>query len=167
MRWRKIFISFLLAFGLVVTTAALGWSITSAEIHYTAVHSLQAAFSLYVFLLASLSVRQNATEAHTESILHLTTLLSIAFASLACSAMIPHVSSTSSWGYAVIGVYAIAGATCYTTPLGPPLHFSPSAIYSDRIVREITNKDEVNVCGVVGAYFFIYHTLSQFLMSTH
>lgn len=73
--------------------------------------------------------------------------------------MIPHVSSTSSWWYAVIGVYAIAGATCYTTPLGPPLHFSLSAIYSDRIVRAITNKDEVNICGVVGVYLLIYYTL--------
>ncbi|KAF8178262.1 multidrug resistance-associated ABC transporter [Pholiota molesta] len=151
MRWRKIFISFLLAFGLVITTAALGWSIIGAENHDTIVHSLQSAFSLYVFLLASLSVRQDATEAHTEFILHLTALLSIAFALLGCFAMIPHVSSTSGWWYAVIGIYAIACATCYTTPLGPPLHFSPSPIYSDRIVRAITNKDEVNVCGVVDA----------------
>ncbi|KAF9479792.1 multidrug resistance-associated ABC transporter [Pholiota conissans] len=162
MRWRKIFVAFLLSIGVIITTVVFGWSIASSDSGIAA-QLLQSIFSLYILLLASSSIQQDAPGAHRESTLHLMALLTVGVALLGCYAVIPQDSSIAASVYALLGIYTIACGTCFTTPLEPQLHYPPSSIYSEKTVKAITNADEVNVCGMVdssplGMLFFSYTT---------
>ncbi|KAF8154768.1 multidrug resistance-associated ABC transporter [Crassisporium funariophilum] len=162
MRWRKAFVALLLAFAVVISTVSLGYSAANDEHQDTAIYTLHLCFALYVFLVAARSVGQDTTEEHTESILHLTVLMSVAFGFLISTAILPNnpppVAASiddepvllGMW-YALVGIYSVACIACYTTPLGPALHYPPSDIYSEKTVQSITNMDEENVCGIVGA----------------
>lgn len=159
MRWRKAVITLLLAFALSVAALLLGWSIANDNRSDIAVYSLHVVFALYVSLVSAGSVGQNVADLHSESILHLTVLLTIAFTLLGSTAILPEtpsIVSTSSqlkslW-YALVGLYTVACGVVFTTPLGPPLHYPASDIYSEKTVEAITNTDEANVCGVIGTY---------------
>lgn len=55
--------------------------------------------------------------------------------------------------WAIFVLYALVFAISTTVPLGPKLHYPPERIYSEKIVAATTNKDEENVCGLVGASY--------------
>ncbi|KAF8955330.1 multidrug resistance-associated ABC transporter [Flammula alnicola] len=162
MRWRKALMTLLLAFALVISTASLGWSIANDESYDTAVYSLHVCFALYAFIVSARSIGQVTPEYHSQSIIHLTVLLSVAFALLGSAAILPVTPPPVAasiddepvlmgmW-YALVGIYAAACVIAYSTPLGPPLHYPPSNIYSEKTVQSITNLDEVNVCGIINA----------------
>lgn len=67
--------------------------------------------------------------------------------------------------YVVLGLYAFSTAVAITTPLGPPLHFPASRIYSEKTVAAITNQAQDNVSGVTGLY--IPALLNLISKSTH
>ncbi len=167
MRRRKYFIAILSTFSVAVTTATLGCSISDANSYLITSCSLQTSFAVYVFVLSLLSIRQ---ETHRESVLHLTALSTLAFALFGLSAIVPlrddntKGSITSLPCYALSVIYAITSATCFTTALGPPLHYPPSSIYSDQVVNSIVNHEEVNVCGAVGRMF--RYTLFKYILPT-
>ena len=175
MRWTKTSLSLLLSFALISSTISLGWSVVNAERSDTVIHALHVCFALYVFLLAVRSIGQDNPNDHSDSILHLTTLLTVVFLLLGSAAILPStrppiVTSIEDgyillglW-YGLVGIYGIACFIAYTTPLGPPLHYPPSDIYSEKTVQSITNTDEENVCGIISMFLSFFAPL---FLSTH
>ncbi|KAF9484310.1 multidrug resistance-associated ABC transporter [Pholiota conissans] len=163
MRWRKSFMALLLASALVLIIVSLGWSIAINDGQDTLIYALHTIFALYTFLIAARSIAQNTAEYHSESILHLTVLLSFAAAFLAWTAILPGtpppVATTSindepflkSLWYTLTVIYIAVTVLAFSTPLGPPLYYPPSAIYSEKTVASITNTDQENVCGIINA----------------
>ncbi|TFK38174.1 multidrug resistance-associated ABC transporter [Crucibulum laeve] len=162
MRWRKFFISSLLAVVVILSTVALGWSTTNDERQETAVFALHVVFSLYLLVIAARSVVQEEVESHSQSIIHLTTLLTVVTTLLGSAAILPDAPPPVAqsleddavlkgiW-YAMFGLYTVTCILAYSTPQGPPLHYPPAGIYSEKTVQSITNSDQENVCGLVGA----------------
>jgi hypothetical protein len=162
MRWRKALLSLFLSFAVVISTVSLGWSIANNDndMKIYSLHHL--CFALYVFVISARSVIQATTDDHSVSVLHLTALLTVAFSLLGSAAILPaHPSVAVSiddesvllglW-YALLGVYTVGCILAYSTPLGPPLHYPPSDIYSEKTIKSITNTDERNVCGTTGRH---------------
>ena len=162
--------SLFLALAVVVSTVSLGWSIANNDHVDMNIYSLHLIFALYVFVISARSVRQVTTDDHSDSILHLTALLTVAF-SLLCSAAIlpdspPPVAASIDdepvllglW-YTLLGVYTVGCILAYSTPLGPPLHYPPSDIYSEKTIKSITNTDEQNVCGTTGRHLLCFNKL--------
>lgn len=170
MRWRKIFITLVLALSVVLSTVALGWSISNLDNSNTIVFSLHIFFDIYAFILSARSIGQNNPAYHSESILHLTALLTLGCLLMGPAAILPRTPSPVISGvdeqdgvllnlwYSLLAVYIIDCIACFTTPLGPPLHYPVSYIYSEKTVQSITNKDEENVCGVISMSFNIKYT---------
>ena len=167
MRWRKALLSTFLAFAVVTSTASLGWSIAINDRVDIKISSLHLFFALYVFVVSARSVLQVTTDDHSDSILHLTALLTVAVSLLGSAAILPNSSPPVAasiddkpvllglW-YSLLGIYAVGCILAYSTPLGPPLHYPPSDIYSKKIVKSITNLDEQNVCGATGRLFLCF-----------
>jgi len=162
MRWRKALLSLFLAFAVVISTVSLGWSIANDDHIDTTIYSLHLSFALYIFLISALSVLQVTIDDHSNSIIHLTALLTVAFLLLGSVAILPNSPPPAAFSigddepvllglwYALLGIYTVGCILAYSTPLGPPLHYPPSAIYSEKTVKSITNMDERNVCGSIG-----------------
>ena len=169
MRWRKALLSLFLAFAVVISTVSLGWSILNNDDHDDMkIYSLHLLFDLYVFVISARSIFQISTDDHSNSILHLTALLSVAFLLLGSAAILPDPTPSVAvsifddesvllylW-YALLGIYAVGCVLVYSTPLGPPLHYPPSDIYSDKTVKSITNTDQRNVCGTTGKALILF-----------
>ena len=168
MRWRKALLSLFLAFAVMISTVSLGWSIANNDHVDMKIYSLHLFFALYVFVISARSVVQVTTDDHSDSIVHLTALLTVAFLLLGSTAILPDspppvaVSIDDEpvllglW-YTLFGLYTVGCILAYSTPLGPPLRSPPSDIYSEKTVKSITNTDEQNVCGTRGR-----HLLSLF-----
>ena len=103
---------------------------------------------------------------HSDSILHLTALLTGAFSLLRSAAILsdPPLVAVSIddesvflglW-YALLGIYTVGCILAYSTSLGPPLHYPPSDIYSEKTIQFITNTDEHNVCGTTGRHLVYF-----------
>ncbi|KAH9916981.1 multidrug resistance-associated ABC transporter [Epithele typhae] len=162
MRLRKLFVACLLGITLVVQTVCLGWSIAESDRASILVYALQTAFALYALSLAGLSINQTYGE-HARSTVHLSILTFFATIPPGVTAILPStpLPSTSAWmhetglplglWYAVFVIYAVCLVLVVTTPRGPPLHFPSDAIYSDKVLMQITSKYEDNVCGITGA----------------
>ena len=158
MRWRKALLSLFLAFAVMISTVSLGWSIANNDHIDMKIYSLHLFFALYVFVISARSVVQVTTDDHSNSILHLTALLTVAFSLLGSTAILPNSPppETASiddelvllglW-YTLLGMYAVGCILVYSSPLGPPLYYPPSDIYSEKTVKSITNMDKQNVCG--------------------
>ena len=168
MRWRKVLLSLFLAFAVAISTVSLGWSIATNDHVDMKIYSLHLFFALYVFVISACSVLQVTTDDHSNSILHLTALLTVAFSLLGSAAILPDTPPPVAasiddepvllglW-YTLLGLYTVGCIIAYSTPLGPPLHYPPSDIYSEKTIKSITNTDEQNVCGTTGR-----HLLSLF-----
>ena len=165
MRWRKALLSLFLAFAVVISTVSLGWSIVNNDHDDVKVYSLHLCFALYVFVISARSVLQVTTDDHSDSIIHLTALLTVAFSLMGSTAILPDSPPPVAlsidepvllglW-YTLLGIYTVGCILAYSTPLGPPLHYPPSDIYSEKTVKSITNTDERNVCGTRGRYLFL------------
>ena len=156
----------LLVFAAVTSTALWGCSIATGIDHVDIkINSLHLFFSLYVFVISARSVLQFTTDDHSESILHLTALLTVAVSLLGSAAILPDSSFPVAapddkpillglW-YSLLGIYTVGCILAYSSPLGPPLHYPPSDIYSEKIVKSITNMDEQNVCGITRTIFIL------------
>ncbi|RDB27902.1 ATP-dependent bile acid permease [Hypsizygus marmoreus] len=161
MKQRKFIISGALAAILVIDAICLGWSVINDEAAEIATYAIHVAFSFYLVLVAVRSVPQAVIQTHAESILHLTALNTIAAALLGSTAVLPvtppitaaleTVPALRGLWYTKLTLYIIACVISITTPLGPPLHYPPERIYSEKTIQLTTNTDEENVCGIVGA----------------
>lgn len=181
MRRRKLFISFFLALAIIISPVLLGWSIADELWEETTVYSLHLAFGLYLFSLSARSVRQDDADLHTDYIIHLSVLSTLGFLLLGGSALLPESPPPSKvfsfaykilwprsvhealmqdphdvlrvmW-YSLILTYAFAWVLIIRTPLGPPLHYPVSNIYSETTVKSISNMDKNNVCGMISLLF--------------
>jgi hypothetical protein len=161
MRRRKALLSLFLAFAVVISTLSLGWSIVNNDHDDMKIYSLHLIFAVYVFVISARSVLKVRKDDHSDSILHLTALLTGAFSLLGLAAILPDpppiaVSTDDEFvlglWYTLLGIYTVACILAYSTPLGPPLHYPPSDIYSEKTTKSITNMDEHNVCGTIGRH---------------
>jgi hypothetical protein len=163
MRWRKIVITILLSFAVALNTSALCFALVNESKDESVVGILQLVFALYLVIISARSVTQTEPESHSASIIHLSTLTTLASLLLATVAMLPStplpVIKTRDglplqgiW-YSLVFLYTLACVLGVTVPLGPLLHHPPEHIYSAKTVAAITNRETANVCGVIGALY--------------
>ncbi|KAJ6495413.1 multidrug resistance-associated ABC transporter [Mycena sanguinolenta] len=175
---RKILLCILFAAILGLQVASLALSIVAKEENTRlATHSLHVAFALYLFAVASFAVNRDTVEGNSESIWHLAALTATPALCMSFTAILPTDSVIASvelvqrlW-YSALGLYIAACTVAWSTPLGPPLHYPPDAIYAPSTVKKITNTDYENVTGIVGAspwdvLFFSYTTKVVMLGNT-
>ncbi|KAF8842919.1 P-loop containing nucleoside triphosphate hydrolase protein [Paxillus ammoniavirescens] len=160
-RFWKLLVSALLAAIFVLQSIGLGWTFSAGE-GDSKLYALHVAYALYLIVLAIRSIHQNAVGPHSESMIHLAVLTALPTMFLFTAAILPSSEPVSSslfqslpallgiW-YAVLVLYFVAAVVVVTTPMGPPMHFPPENIYSEKTVKATTNDDQNNVCGVVGA----------------
>lgn len=157
----------LLAAILVLQSVSLGWTFSTGEGDSNLIHSLHTAYAFYLTALAVRSVYQNAIDPHSESIIHLAVLTFVPTTLLFAVAILPTSRPISQsmlqsfppllgiW-YTVAVLYFVVTVVVFTIPMGPALHYPFETIYSGGIIQGATNRDENNVCGVVGASVWSY-----------
>ena len=66
----------------------------------------------------------------------------------------PLTTSSFSWACSMhFSAYTLFGCILvYSTPLGLPLHYPPSDIYSKKTMKSIANMDQQNICGTTGRH---------------
>jgi magnesium-transporting ATPase (P-type) len=156
-----------IAFAAIVSlqTVSLGYALSYSSLTTTITYLLHVLVAIYLLILAAQSVGRNTVYSHTRILIHLTVLTTLAFVLLGFTALFPSdqtfVYSLADdsqpfflqvvW-YVMLGLYAFSTAIAITTPLGPPLHYPISRIYSSKTVASITNQAHDNVSGVTGIY---------------
>jgi hypothetical protein len=154
MQRRKLLLCTLLAARLAVQLSDYGWLIVHRESLDTRVVVLEMAHLLYFLCLGILGVRQ--VERHIELVWHLTALTTLATSLMLVAMILPDPqtaagSSAPLWFWRVEFLFNVAlTLVAMNTPLGPPLHYPSSAIYSQETASSSTNTDKENVTGVVG-----------------
>ncbi|KAF9531155.1 multidrug resistance-associated ABC transporter [Crepidotus variabilis] len=88
-RRTKIILTFVLSIALALSTISLGWSIADERRYETLVFTLHVAFALYLVVMSGRSIGQDDAEAHSDSLIHITSLLAIAFILLGTVAVLP------------------------------------------------------------------------------
>jgi len=161
MERKKTALTLLLTLAILINVGATGWSIRNHLNSEMVVHTLHTFFSVYSFLFALCSIKERDVGAHSAGILHLSFLLTLASFLFLVTNILPTTPSPvavaiedyilSLSGPVLTAVYMVAAVVAITTPLGPQLHYPPSDIYPPNIVESITNTEENNVAGVVGA----------------
>ncbi|KAG2142476.1 multidrug resistance-associated ABC transporter [Suillus clintonianus] len=161
MRNRKLLLVFLSAVILVLEGISLGWSAYPDGQNMLTEHIFRTTFALYVGVLAVRSVGQSTTDNHSESMIHITALTFFSSVLHFAAAILPSSdsiltrnlqafpSSLAFW-YSMTVLYTLAFAIVATAPRGPPLHFSPSLIYSQKTIHDTTNESYENVSGLPG-----------------
>lgn len=162
-----------------LNAVALGYAFAEDNTDDLLVASSQLVFSLYTLVLAANSVMQDDANSHSNSIMHLTSLSTVASFLLVSVAILPSTpapvikvlaplgQALQGLWYAVVALYTIVCVTAFTTPTGPPLFHNPKHIYSEKTVRSITNPDPENVCGLIGKSFICIISTALDLISTH
>ncbi|KAG0704981.1 multidrug resistance-associated ABC transporter [Suillus ampliporus] len=175
MRNRKLLLVFLSAAILALEGISLGWSAYTLDgQNMLAEHICRTTFALYVGVLVVRSLSQCTTDHHSESVIHITALTFFSSVLHFSAAILPSSNSISAlnlqafppllaFWYSMTALYTLAFAIIATTPRGPPLHFSPSLIYSQKTIDDTTNGSYDNVCGLPGTsvidyLFFCYVT---------
>ncbi|ESK87928.1 atp-binding cassette transporter [Moniliophthora roreri MCA 2997] len=154
-----------LATGILILQAVrLGLTIEDGQTNQKvlATNVLYLYYSLFLLVVSVRSLKHSTVESHTESILHITALTTLPSLLLGTFTILPNTPPFSEldlrvsfltdrlW-YATIALYILSCIIAFTTRLGPPLHFPPSAMYLPKTVEAITNQDKENVTGTAGA----------------
>lgn len=157
----------LLAAILVLQSISLGWTFSAGEDDSNMTYALHVAYAFYLTALAVRSIYQNAVEPHFESVSHLAVLTFVPTTLLFTAAILPtsrpinlsvlqtHSALLGIW-YTVLVLYFIVTVIVFTVPTGPRLYYPSETLYSDKILKAATNRDENNVSGVVGASVWGY-----------
>lgn len=160
MQQRKILIILLLATILSIDAILLGWSIADDGAKEIGTHVIHLGFCLYTLGLAVYWVNQNTSSFHSESVLHLATLTSIASVLLSSIAILPNAPPVTAsmetipflwylW-HARLALYISLCVVTFTTRRGPPLRYPLDRIYAEKTRLAGTNTTEENVSGAVG-----------------
>jgi hypothetical protein len=155
-----------IAFVVVVTlqTVSLGYAASFSSSTTTVTYLLHVLFAIYLSILAVQSVGKYTIGSHIRNVIHLSVLSTLTFALLGVTALLPRDPTSISaptedsqphflqviW-YVVLALYGLSTVVAVTTPLGPPLHFPVSRIYSEKTVAAITNQAVDNVSGATGS----------------
>lgn len=162
LRGTLLVIAFVVVASLQTTSLSYAASFSSSTT--TATYLLHVLFAIYLLILAVQSVGKNTISSHITNVIHLCVLTTLTFALLGVTALLPRDPTSISapaedsrprflqviW-YVVLALYALSTVVAITTPLGPPLHFPVSRIYSEKIVAAITNQEVDNVSGAIGS----------------
>jgi len=154
-----------IAFVVVVSlqTVSLGYAASFSSSTTTATYLLHVLFAIYLSILAFQSVGRNTIGSHIGNVIHLSVLTTLTFALLGFTALLPRdptsiLAPAEDWPhflqviwYVVLALYGLSTVVAVTTPLGPPLHFPVSRIYSEKTVAAITNQAVDNVSSAIGA----------------
>ena len=154
-----------IAFVVVVSlqTVSLSYAASLSSSTTTATYLLHVLFAIYLLILAIQSVGKTTVYSHIRNVIHLSILTTLTFALLVFTALFPRDPTSISapaedtppyslqviW-YVVLALYGLSTVVAITTPLGPPLHFPVSRIYSEKTVTAITNQAVDNVSGAIG-----------------
>ncbi|KAF7308067.1 Multidrug resistance-associated ABC transporter protein [Mycena kentingensis (nom. inval.)] len=125
---------------------------------FDAVSLVRIPFAAYILLIALVTIRHRSVTDHAAAVWHISALNVVAVALLGFAALLPDElvapsvpANASSTYYVVLGLHALIALVAVNTPCGPPLHYPPSAIYSDNTVRETTSSEVANVAGLSAA----------------
>ncbi|KAN0125580.1 multidrug resistance-associated ABC transporter [Russula decolorans] len=154
-----------IAFVVVVSlqTVSFGYAASFSSSTTAATYLLHVLFAIYLSILAVQSVGRNTIGSHIGNVIHLSVLTTLTFALLGFTALLPRdptsiLAPAEDWPhflqaiwYVVLALYGLSTVVAVTTPLGPPLHFPVSRIYSEKTVAAITNQAVDNVSGATGA----------------
>ena len=156
----------IIAFVVIVSlqTVSLGYAASFSSSTTTATYLLHVLFAIYLLILAVQSVGKNTISSHIRAVIHLSILTTLTSALLGFTALFPRDPTSISapaedsplhflqviW-YVVLALYGLSTVVAVTTPLGPPLHFPVSRIYSEKTVAAITNQGANNVSGAIGS----------------
>ncbi|KAJ3746747.1 multidrug resistance-associated ABC transporter [Lentinula detonsa] len=183
LRIRKGFLCLLLVAALILQSVQLGVSV-SGEHGDLVVRIINLCFAAYLVALSARSIRQDDVGLNSQSIVHLTVLLTVASIALGVSAILPDsppltafeypkdtISESTRIWYASVSLYMIACIVAFTTPRGPSLYFPYESIYSQKTVSARTSSEKENVTGVYGAscwdyLYFSYSTKVVMLGNT-
>jgi hypothetical protein len=158
----KLTLSITLALALAVETVSLGFSASTADPSAISTYTLRMIFAIYNLTLSVRSVNRDNVELHSESLWHLSSLTFLGSFLLFATAILPtsnlpiteafyQASATlKSLEWAVITLEFGSFVIVSTIPQGPPLHFDPGMIYSEKTIASTTNVSLDNVCGVTG-----------------
>ncbi|KAJ7826927.1 hypothetical protein B0H13DRAFT_2440066 [Mycena leptocephala] len=174
MRRRKIFLSVVLFLLVLVQAVCLA---LEEDVTLSAFNQF---FALYMLAVVGFSINRQTVPLHMESVWHLMSLTLLAVALIGFTAILPgdnlpaiamRGSILSALWYTALALYTLAFVLAVTTPCGPGLHYPPSAIYTEKTTKAITNREENNVSGVYGAspwsiLFFSYSTKVVMLGNT-
>ena len=153
-----------IAFVVVVSlqTVSLGYAASFLSSTTTVTYLFHVLFAIYLSILAVWSGEKNTIGSHIRNVLHLSVLTTFTFALLGFTALLPRdpISPAEDsrphflqviW-YVVLALYGLSTVIAITTPLGPPLHFPISRIYSEKTVAATTNPSQAvdNVSGAIG-----------------
>ncbi|TDL21435.1 ATP-binding cassette transporter [Rickenella mellea] len=156
MHTRKFVLSIILAVVSIVQTFAMVWTISSdgstKDIATTVLHVVFAVYSVSVSIA---SIRSTDVSYHWSSIIHLSSLTTLACAALGVAAILPTDDSPRSllsvlW-YSALSLYFFAAVISVRTKRGPKLHFPSELIYSEKTIAAATTIVEDNVCGITDA----------------
>lgn len=147
---------------LAIDAIFLGWSIAYDEAIGIGASVVHIGFSLYTLGLAFRSVSQSSASLHSESVLHLTALTSLASILLFSIAILPDtppiIASVETipflwylW-HARLCLYIIICIVTMTTRRGPALRYPSDRIYTEKTILAGTNNAEENVSGSVGMW---------------
>jgi hypothetical protein len=153
-----------IAFVVVVSlqTVSFGYAASFSPSTTAATYLLHVLFAIYLSILAVQSVGRNTIGSHIGNVIHLSVLTTLTFALLGFTALLPRdptsiLAPAEDWPhflqaiwYVVLALYGLSTVVAVTTPLGPPLHFPVSRIYSEKTVAAITNQAVDNVSGATG-----------------
>ncbi|KAF9007916.1 ATP-binding cassette transporter [Cyathus striatus] len=162
MRRTKIFMSILIGSIAVLSTFAASWSAVNEDVTNAIISGLHTITSTYLLVITVHSLYTKSLDEHWVSISHIAALTAIASSLLGITTILPETpppvaksvdgdATMQAIWYAVLGLYMTLSVVSFITPLGPSLHYPPNNIYSEKVIQTITNTDEENVCGVVGA----------------
>ncbi|KAL4079580.1 hypothetical protein J3A83DRAFT_4368342 [Scleroderma citrinum] len=164
----KILTCFVLVVIVVLQSISLGWTFMVDDEGYSKyTYGLHVAYAFYATILAGRAVYQNTVEAHAVSIIHLAVLTFMPTILLFAAAILPSslpVSITLAQNvpfllwiyYVVLALYFVITIIIFTMPTGPPLHFPPENVFSEKTVLNATNHDQNNVSGIVGSSVWGY-----------
>jgi hypothetical protein len=164
---RKLLLVLLSAAILAFEGISLGWSAYTEGQNMLAEHLFRTTFALYIGVLVVRSVGQCTIHRHSESVIHITALTFFSSVLHVVVAILPSFDSISArniqvlppllaFWYAVTALYISTFTIIATTPRGPPLHYSPSFIYSQKTIDDTTNKAYENVCGAASVSVIDY-----------
>jgi hypothetical protein len=177
-KWTKIFLSTFFFAIAALEAVSLGWSIITEETYHIIVFSLRLVFTLYVLIMSLRSVGLTTIGENSESLIHIAALSFLAVFALGIAAMLPSRPSPSEdnvgdgtsvilvyFWYTITVLYILACYVSATMPHGPPLHFPPNLIYSEKTVAASANMQQDNVCGITGMQNFRFMSTSISLSS--
>lgn len=146
----------------------MGYTLATGPVNSTTISFiLRGLFDIYLLLLAILTLQDVEVPHHWVTVLHISSLVGLAFGASFISSLLPSTPDVQSqlfeeteasrvlvglW-YTNLALTLLAMMRAITIPRGPKLHFPSENIYSEKTLETSTTHDYANVCGISGEFF--------------